>query len=113
MTRKKLTPKQQQTKAALTETVSDVMPSARILTPVRHRGTASADRAGRHHTDLRARADTWLAQQAASSADDERGPEQLEAEAQHYARLVHLKGASGRVTAVVSPATHRVLGARG
>ena len=113
MTKKKLTPKQQTTKAALTETVSELMPSARILTPVRHRGAASSDRAGRHHTDLRARADAWLAQQAESSADDERGPEQLEAEAQHYARLVHLQNASGRVTAVVSPGTHRVLGARG
>lgn len=113
MTKKKLTPKQTKTKAALIDTVNALMPSARILPPVPHRGAASSDRAGRHHTDLRARADAWLDQQATATAHGERGPEQLDDAAQHYARLVHVQGASGRVTAVVSPTTQRILGARG
>jgi hypothetical protein len=110
-----LTPKQRETKQALRATVEDVLPGAKILVPVKHRQRDgdSIDFAGRHHTELRARADAWLAQQAHRSADEERGPDTLDAAEQHYARLVHMRRADVRGTMILSPGTHKALGARG
>lgn len=92
----------------------------KIQLPRRRRGERLVDFGGREIEALRVRADAWLAQHGLPAADREREPESVQRAAPHRARIVHTVRAGGaegsrprRISVVISPDTHRVLGEQG